>query len=434
MSEPVDGERHSGRYDVHWRFCALDALNYCVQCTRCQFTTVADTSTKLQQGQRQSTSSTARQNCAPPEQPCQPGAGAKSWRFVACLRLCRLAQETLSFRRPPTSSLTSQDDESGSPVPTCQLGVHAFLASSGAQESSPIDVDAARLGCAISFQWRDHCRVHGQLGSMEHRKPIGDDFQTTTVHALLRHQVKVPHHDVGGDTGTCLAANTCCSAFHREGSAAQHSCSSACCAVVAKRVQEEATPTDARGGRKGLPETTQQEHPENRGVKPSMWRRWEARERDACQRTTLRTEKSLLWDRQPWPHCAGDVVTMNRFCGDLLPTMARFTWFWSRAQPWGQIFPRRGHKPSQRQEIHRIAQTSQMEKADSGHGGPAKSGGTQRDDAAAPSVDCQPNLPNRLRQRQACCIPEQETGVHLEKAAQDTAAKVDDRSGCTTRR
>ena len=172
---------------------------------------------------------------------------------MACLRLCRrLGQETLSFRRPPTSSLTSQDEESGSPVPTCQLGVHSFLASSGAQESSPINVDAARLGCAISFQWRDHCRVHGQLGSMEHRKPIGDDFQTTTVHAFLRHQVKVPHHDVGGDTGTCLAANTCCSAFHRESSAAQHSCSFACCAVVAKRVQEEATPTDAREGEEGV--------------------------------------------------------------------------------------------------------------------------------------------------------------------------------------
>ena len=65
------------------------------------------------------------------------------WRFVACLHFCSLAQETLSFERPPTSRRASQNHESGSPVATRQLGVHSFLASSGAHQSSPIDVDAA---------------------------------------------------------------------------------------------------------------------------------------------------------------------------------------------------------------------------------------------------------------------------------------------------
>ena len=57
---------------------------------------------------------------------------------------------------------------------------------------------------------------------------------------------------------------------------------------------------------------------------------------------------------------------MDRFSGDLLP-MAGLTWFhefplvWCRAQPCGQIFPSRWHKPSQRQEIHRGAQTRLME-------------------------------------------------------------------------
>ena len=59
-----------------------------------------------------STSMTARQNRATPEQPCQPGAGSERWR-VACLRLFNLAQETLSFRRPPTSRLASQKPRVG---------------------------------------------------------------------------------------------------------------------------------------------------------------------------------------------------------------------------------------------------------------------------------------------------------------------------------
>ena len=116
-------------------------------------------------------------------------------------------------------------------------------------------------------------------------------------------------------------------AFQCEGSATQHSCSSASCPVVAKRVQKKATPTEARRGRKGLPETTQQEHTEHGGVKPSLRRRGETGERDACQRTALRSEESLPGDRQPRPHCTGDVVTMNRFSGDLLPAMAGLTWF-----------------------------------------------------------------------------------------------------------
>ena len=85
------------------------------------------------------------------------------------------------------------------------------------------------------------------------------------------------------------------------------------------------------------------------------------------EQTHLRSEESLLGDRQPRPHCTGDVVTMDRFSGDLLPAMAGLTWFhdlplvWCRAQPCGQIFPSRWHKPSHRQEIHRGAQTRQME-------------------------------------------------------------------------
>ena len=128
---------------------------------------VSNSSANLLQGQRQSTSTNARQNRTPPEQPSQPGAGAKRWLSVACFRLCSLAREALSFRRPPSSRFASQNHESGFPVATSQFGVNSFLASSGAHQSSPIDVDAARLGCAISFQWRDHCRVHGMLGSME---------------------------------------------------------------------------------------------------------------------------------------------------------------------------------------------------------------------------------------------------------------------------
>ena len=132
---------------------------------------VANSSTSLHQGQRQSTSTTARQN-APPEQPRQPGAGAKRWRFVACLRLCSLAQEELSFRRPPTSRLASQNHESGSPVVTGQFGVHSFLSSSGEHQSSPIDIDAARLGCAISFQRQ--VGLHG-MKEARRRRPPDDD-------------------------------------------------------------------------------------------------------------------------------------------------------------------------------------------------------------------------------------------------------------------
>ena len=123
---------------------------------------VSNTTTSFQQGESQST--TARQNRSPPEQPSQPGAGAKRWLSVACFRLCSLAREALSFRRPPSSRFASQNHESGSPMATSQFGVNSFLASSGAHQSSPIDVDAARFGVCHLFSMARPLSCPRQVG------------------------------------------------------------------------------------------------------------------------------------------------------------------------------------------------------------------------------------------------------------------------------
>ena len=143
---------------------------------------MSNSSTNLHQGQCQCTSTTARQHRAPPEQPSQPGTGAQRWRFVACLCLSSLAQETLSFRRPPTSRLASQNHKSGSPVVTGQFGVNSFLASSGAPQSSPININAARLGCAARPL---SCpRQVGLHGTMEARlRQLPDDDHPPALEA-----------------------------------------------------------------------------------------------------------------------------------------------------------------------------------------------------------------------------------------------------------
>ena len=83
---------------------------------------------------------------------------------MACLRLCNLAQEALSFRRPPTSRLASQNHKSGSPVATSQFRVNSFLASLGTHQSSPIDIDAARLGVCHLFSMARPLSCPRQVG------------------------------------------------------------------------------------------------------------------------------------------------------------------------------------------------------------------------------------------------------------------------------
>ena len=126
---------------------------------------VSNTTTSFQQGQSQST--TARQNRSPPEQPNQPGVGAKRWLFVACFRLCSLAREALSFRRPPSSRFASQNHESGSPMATSQFGVNSFLASSGAPPEQPHRRRRWPGWGVPSLFNRDHNGAHGKLGSTE---------------------------------------------------------------------------------------------------------------------------------------------------------------------------------------------------------------------------------------------------------------------------
>ena len=165
----------------------------------------------------------------------------------------------------------------------------------------------------------------------------------------------------------------------------------------------------------------------------TLRRRGETGEWNACQRTALRSEESLLADRQPRPHCTGDVVTMDRFSGDLLPAMA----VWCRAQPCGQIFPSRWHKPSHRQEIHRGAQTRQMEMRIRVVEAPQNLVGHSRMPLLHHLQTVSPTCPASCSgqqtgtsktqtsegQRQTCHVPEQETGVNPEKGAQDTTQR-----------
>ena len=60
-------------------------------------------------------------------------------------------------------------------------GVRGLFATPCCVQGCTVHVGASRVRDPIPPQWRDQCRVHGELGTMEERPPVNHDFDREVV-------------------------------------------------------------------------------------------------------------------------------------------------------------------------------------------------------------------------------------------------------------
>ena len=101
-------------------------------------------------------------------------------------------------------------------------------------------------GGTITTQHGDQCGVCN-LRPMEQGQTVNEDLDATLVQPVRSHDVHVLDPDVGRDPSTPFATHSCCCGLHCEPATPEHPRHSACCAVVATRIEWTATPANTAG-------------------------------------------------------------------------------------------------------------------------------------------------------------------------------------------
>ena len=278
-------------------------------------TIVPNVRTSLQQRKRQSLSGAARQDRVPSEQPRQPRASAKRWRFM--LRL-RLGKEVGGDQRRPVS----QANTTSLALPWRPVTLDTSTLFVGGHATEPVH---PQLGCAL-FQRRNESGVQGVAlrGTMAIRPPqlSGDERPPCLVA-----QGPNPSH-VRRDPCSCFADT-----FQSECPATQHARQRKM-PGGGQEGREDGHTERSEMGEKGLPDTSQEWDAKKRRVEPRVRCRGKAHERDANKGATSGTEKCVL------------------------PTVSQLTWFPNvplirqRTRTCCQIFSRRWMETMKLQEFH----------------------------------------------------------------------------------
>ena len=153
-----------------------------------------------------------------------------------------------------------QHDQPGTSSSCDQFRVRALLPSASCFQSH--SVSACRI--ASPFVWRALATV---VSTANWTLPnigesINHNFQTARVMHIWSSQIHVAHHDVGGDSTPCFAADTGCDVLHCESLPLQNPSTSTSCAVVATGIEWKATPAVAPGQREGKAKTTNEKDSE----------------------------------------------------------------------------------------------------------------------------------------------------------------------------
>ena len=164
----------------------------------------------LQQRQCERLGSAASQDGRPPECPHLLGPTAEDWRHPSRFGLGQLVDKLGGFIRPPASHFGAQDNQSGAAIAPMELRVRGLFATPCCVQGCTVHVGASRVRGPIPAQWRDQCRVHGELGTMEERQAVNHDFDPAVVQGIRRCQVHVLDSDVRGHTAACFPANPRC--------------------------------------------------------------------------------------------------------------------------------------------------------------------------------------------------------------------------------
>ena len=203
-----------------------------------------------------------------------------------------------------------------------EIWIGALLDTTGLGEGGAVHLSTLTPTETSSTHRRDHCGVNRELSTIEERKPVSDDFQSSTI-VTCDWQVQVPNEQVGGDAGTCLATDPGSSDFNRETPTAQDTCPRARCVVVAKDVEWTATPAGTRRQGQRKPEVAKKKDTEKLRRETREGRQGHSQEHG---RARLRTHESLLRRCKSRPQHFSAEVSLESLSSEELPAMGGHAW------------------------------------------------------------------------------------------------------------
>ena len=143
---------------------------------------------------------------------------------------------------------------------THKFRVSAFFSPTCCLQRNSIRGGCTGPWCSISPQSRNKGGVDHQLRSSMEGQTFCDHLQSSLIHHVRCNQVQVPDKNICRHSGTCFPANSGNGTLQGKSSSPKHSCSAACCAVVAKRIEKMATPAGARDRRQKQTKALEKQH------------------------------------------------------------------------------------------------------------------------------------------------------------------------------
>ena len=200
----------------------------------------------------------------------------------------------------------------------------AFLRAQGLGflQDDAINVGTPRARLSISAQHRHQSDVHRPVGR---RGTGGNPSANTSTRAFIqtvgRDDIHVLDPDVRGDPGPSLATNTSSRRLHRETAPTQNPATAHATRWWPLGSSGRPHPANTAGRREREPQTAEEENTEHLRVETGLARHWATREKNAGQRSALRTQQGPRRAVQPGPHGALHELGVHKLGGPILPPM-----------------------------------------------------------------------------------------------------------------
>ena len=162
----------------------------------------------------------------------------------------RLRNDRVSVDHRPPTSTPSTISLARPPLAVSSGYVRSFRRRAASRATPSL---RAALRRASPFAWSALTTVVSTANwtPPKNGESIDHNFQTACIMHIWSSQIHVTHHDVGGDSTSCFAADTGCDVLHCESPPPQNPSTSTSCAVVATGIEWKATPAVAPGQREG---------------------------------------------------------------------------------------------------------------------------------------------------------------------------------------
>ena len=277
---------------------------------------------------------------------------------------CQQPEESHSFCRPTSCDLARQHHQLSTGARTHKFRVSAFFSPTCCLQRNSIGGGCTGPWCSISPQSRNKGGVDHQLRSSMEGQTFCDHLQSSLIHHVRCNQVQVPDKNICRHSGTCFPANSGNSTLQGKSSSPKHSCSAACSAVVAKRIEKMATPAGARDRRQRQTKASEKQHTKEICINTCGRVRRCSSQRRSRSWTALRPQESLPRSVQKRQDCLSTVAAFNTRSCLMLPTSPHCAGSISAASWSGGRAPRLralqlgGSKPSTPSKDHAVSNTA----------------------------------------------------------------------------